>query len=200
MREEYKKRLAEGLHVNSPGARGRSRVLGFNRPDSRSTSDDFENSPLLSSRSECATPTRPAKSLLRNIPSAPERILDAPDLLDDYYLNLLHWGSNNVVAVALGPCVFLWNASDGGITKLMEVEEEEEYVTSVQWAADGKHVAVGTSGAEVKIWDATAQRAVRTLEGHHARVSALAWNANILSSGGRDSIIINHDIRSVAPL
>lgn len=41
---------------------------------------------------------RPAKKNFRNIPQAPERILDAPELLDDYYLNLLDWGPmNNVV-------------------------------------------------------------------------------------------------------
>ncbi len=38
----------------------------------------------------------------RYVPSAPERILDAPDLVDDYYLNLLDWSSSNVLAVALG--------------------------------------------------------------------------------------------------
>ncbi len=40
---------------------------------------------------------RPSKKAFRAVPQAPERILDAPDLLDDYYLNLLDWGSNNVV-------------------------------------------------------------------------------------------------------
>ena len=33
-----------------------------------------------------------AKKTFRQIPSAPERILDAPELVDDYYLNLLDWG------------------------------------------------------------------------------------------------------------
>jgi hypothetical protein len=28
---------------------------------------------------------------------APEKVLDAPDLTDDYYLNLLDWSSQNVV-------------------------------------------------------------------------------------------------------
>lgn len=35
-------------------------------------------------------------SVGRSIPSAPLRILDAPDLVDDYYLNLISWGHNNV--------------------------------------------------------------------------------------------------------
>jgi cell division cycle protein 20 (cofactor of APC complex) len=41
------------------------------------------------------------------------RILDAPELLDDYYLNLLSWGKNNLLAIALKNTVYLWNPSDG---------------------------------------------------------------------------------------
>ena len=44
---------------------------------------------------------RPAKKTFRAVPSAPERILDAPDLVDDYYLNLLDWSSTNVVCISL---------------------------------------------------------------------------------------------------
>jgi cell division cycle protein 20 (cofactor of APC complex) len=36
---------------------------------------------------------------------------------------------------------------------------------------------------------------VRELAGHTNRVSALAWNGPILSSGGRDSLICNWDVR-----
>jgi cell division cycle protein 20 (cofactor of APC complex) len=34
----------------------------------------------------------------RHIPTTQDRILDAPDLVDDYYLNLLDWSSNNTVS------------------------------------------------------------------------------------------------------
>ena len=36
----------------------------------------------------------------RHIPQSPERILDAPDLLDDYYLNLLDWNAQNILGAA----------------------------------------------------------------------------------------------------
>lgn len=51
-----------------------------------------------------------AKTSSRYIPSSPDRILDAPDIINDYYLNLLDWSSSNVVAVALGKVIYLWNA------------------------------------------------------------------------------------------
>lgn len=37
----------------------------------------------------------------RHIPQTQDRILDAPDLVDDYYLNLLDWSCNNVVRVVV---------------------------------------------------------------------------------------------------
>lgn len=44
---------------------------------------------------------------------APERILDAPDVVNDFYLNLIDWSLTNLLAVALGPSVYLWNADKG---------------------------------------------------------------------------------------
>ena len=133
----------------------------------------------------------------RHIPSAPVRILDAPDMLDDYYLNLLSWSSTNVLAVALSQCVYLWDASSGGIKELMNVDNDpEDYIASVAWIQQGgTHLAVGTNTNMVQLWDVQAQRQVRTLDGHSGRVGALAWNDHILTSGSRDTTIINHDVR-----
>ena len=38
-------------------------------------------------------------------------MLDAPSLQDDFYLNLVDWSSQNMLAVGLGTCVYLWSAS-----------------------------------------------------------------------------------------
>ena len=35
--------------------------------------------------------------------------------------------------------------------QLMECQAEDDYVCSVAWAADGKHVSVGTSSAQVQV-------------------------------------------------
>ena len=50
-----------------------------------------------------------------------ERILDAPDLLNDYYLNLVDWSCNNHLAVALGAHVYIWNRISGSITPLLSL-------------------------------------------------------------------------------
>jgi hypothetical protein len=43
--------------------------------------------------------------------------------------------------------------------------------------------------------DVHAGKMLRSMDGHTDRVSSLSWNEHILSSGGRDSIIVNHDVR-----
>jgi cell division cycle protein 20 (cofactor of APC complex) len=135
----------------------------------------------------------------RRIPTAPTRILDAPDLVDDYYLNLISWSKDNILAVALGQSVYLWNASSGDIQHLVTLPGRQDYVTSVCWStmpSQSKYIAIGTNNNAVQLWDSEALNRVRTLGGHCARVSSLAWNQQWLSSGGRDSIILQHDVRA----
>lgn len=132
----------------------------------------------------------------RHIASAPERVLDAPGILDDYYLNTLDWGVSNKLAVALGPTVYLWDAVTGGIQELLTLENEEDYVSSVSFIKEGGgYLAVGTSDSCVQLWDVEKARQVRSMRGHAARVSSLDWNRHVLSSGSRDSSIHNHDVR-----
>jgi cell division cycle protein 20 (cofactor of APC complex) len=38
-----------------------------------------------------------------------EKILDAPDIKDDYYLNLLDWSSKGVLAIGLAEKVYLYS-------------------------------------------------------------------------------------------
>lgn len=54
-----------------------------------------------------------AKKPSRYLPTSAERILDAPDIINDYYLQLLDWNSNNILAVALSSELYLWNAASG---------------------------------------------------------------------------------------
>jgi cell division cycle 20-like protein 1, cofactor of APC complex len=51
-----------------------------------------------------------AKKPKRKISRAPYKVLDAPSLQDDFYLNLVDWSKSNVLAVALGNSVYLWSA------------------------------------------------------------------------------------------
>uniref|UniRef100_A0A8C7ALI5 Fizzy-related protein homolog n=1 Tax=Neovison vison TaxID=452646 RepID=A0A8C7ALI5_NEOVI len=82
------------------------------------------------------------------------------------------------------------------VTRLCDLSVEGDSVTSVGWSERGNLVAVGTHKGFVQIWDAAAGKKLSMLEGHTARVGALAWNADQLSSGSRDRMILQRDIRT----
>lgn len=109
----------------------------------------------------------------------------------------MHWGQNNVLAVALANSVYLWFPEDGHIDTLMTLDDENSQATSIQYSPNAQYMAVGTSLNTVQLWDVAATRMVREMPGHSNRVSSLSWQGhNIVSSGSRDSLIINHDFRA----
>ncbi len=84
----------------------------------------------------------------RKINKIPFKILDAPTLQDDYYLNLIDWSSQNVLSVGLSSCVYLWNSQNSKVTKLCE-QDPSEAITSVSWSRDGSLLAVGSTNGQV---------------------------------------------------
>lgn len=186
-KEQFQKAMNENL--NGPAVE--SKIIGYQqRPPELPEGAGSQLKVLYS----MTTPGTNTKSL-RHIPQAPERILDAPEMLDDYYLNLLDWSSQNILAVCLGSSVYLWNATSGDIQQLMEMENSTDYVSSLAWMNEGNHLAVGTSTSEVQLWDVSKMKKLRSMGGHASRVGSLSWNAHILSSGSRSGYIHHHDVR-----
>jgi cell division cycle protein 20 (cofactor of APC complex) len=186
-KDAYRKQLAEVLNIN------RTRILSFKNKPPPSVDLFQESLPTI----PCPKPMKKQ----RYVPKSCDRTLDAPELLDDFYLNLLDWGSSNVLAIALGNSVYLWDASNGSSSELLSIDDEIGPVTSVRWAPDGRHLAVGLNNSHVQLWDSVVIRLLRTLrEGHTARVGSLDWNNYILTTGGMDSSIINNDVRIRTPI
>ena len=81
----------------------------------------------------------------RKISKVPYKVLDAPQLQDDFYLNLVDWSATNVLAVGLQGAVYIWSAATSIVQKLCEVNVESgDQITSVNWSQKGNHLAVGT--------------------------------------------------------
>lgn len=132
----------------------------------------------------------------RVISKMPFKILDAPQLQDDFYLNLVDWSPQNLLSVGLGSSVYVWSACNSKVTKLFDVEAEQDSITSVAWSQGGAHLAVGLNSGVTQIWDIHQQKPVREVGGHTGRISSIAWNGSILSTGSRDRTIVQHDIRA----
>lgn len=134
----------------------------------------------------------------RKINKLPCKVLDAPALQDDYYLNLIDWSTQNFLAVGLASSVYLWNAANSKVTKLCDLGISDS-ATSVCWATKGPHFSLGTNSGEVQIWDVNKMKRVRVLQGHTNRVGAISWNSSLLSTGSRDKTILHRDLRAGSP-
>ncbi|RWW77911.1 hypothetical protein BHE74_00013895 [Ensete ventricosum] len=189
-KEAYRKLLAENLLKN------RTRILAFTNKPPAPAQPFFDEADVVSSHH-----VKPAKQR-RYIPQSAERTLDAPDIVDDYYLNLLDWGSSNVLSIALGNTVYLWDAADGSTSELVTVDDDAGPVTSVSWAPDGRHIAVGLNSSDIQLWDSTSNRlvvrshVVQTYRGHQQEVCGLKWSGSgqQLASGGNDNLLHIWDI------
>jgi len=167
--------------------------------------DSFSLSPVRMSSNHrlMSMPQKPK----RKIAKVPFKVLDAPALADDFYLNLVDWSSLNVLAVGLGSCVYLWSACTSKVTKLCDLSEgnaantnqENAAVTSVSWTQKGTHLAVGVNNGEVQFWDTIKCKMIRMMGGHSARIGALSWSGSTLATGSRDRLIYLRDMRVQQP-
>ncbi|KAJ8766071.1 hypothetical protein K2173_020587 [Erythroxylum novogranatense] len=177
-----------GSPMNSPSKNMLRFKTDFSGPNSPYSPSILGQDAGISS--ESVTPPKPP----RKVPKTPHKVLDAPSLQDDFYLNLVDWSSQNVLAVGLGTCVYLWSASNSKVTKLCDLGPSDS-VCSVQWTREGSYMSIGTHLGHVQVWDGTQCKKVRTLGGHQTRTGVLAWNSRILASGSRDRNILQHDLR-----
>ncbi|MBZ3874037.1 Cell division cycle protein 20-like protein B, partial [Sciurus carolinensis] len=109
--------------------------------------------------------------------------------------NILDWSFKNVVAVALGSAVYIWNGENHNGVENIDLSLTCNYVSSVSWIKEGTCLAVGTSEGEVQLWDVVTKKRLRNMLGHLSVVGALSWNHCLLSSGSRLGRVYHHDVR-----
>ncbi|BGP16460.1 hypothetical protein JCM10213_003907 [Rhodosporidiobolus nylandii] len=195
--------LSRSLNINSD-----QRILSFfaeppmPQTEHSSLLSQYARLPNKGSAASSTSSTNAASR--RKIPTQPDRVLDAPGMLDDYYLNLIDWSSTNLVAIGLAESVYVWNAASGDVTELCHVgsvgdasvlAEGDEYICSVKFTEDGSHLAVGLASGPVQVYDVCAGQLVRTMQGHPSRVPSLSWSGAIVASGCRSGEIWNSDVR-----
>jgi cell division cycle 20-like protein 1 (cofactor of APC complex) len=95
-----------------------------------SADDAYSMSPV---RAESRQLLESPRRRLRSVCKTPYRVLDAPDLADDFYLNLVDWSSTNVLGVGLGASVYLWSAETAAVSKLCDLTPANDTISSVSW-------------------------------------------------------------------
>ncbi|KAF7295183.1 hypothetical protein MIND_01057100 [Mycena indigotica] len=187
--------------VEATGVPLNRRILGYHLPPPTASSDttlalqrEFAR-PLYANRpGSLATSTGSTTNKTRKISTQPERVLDAPGLVDDFYLNLVSWSSLNCVAVSLDTSTYIWKADTGAVVQMGEAPSGT-YVSSVNFSADGAFLGIGLGTGEVELWDVERGVKLRTMAGHQAQIAVLSWYSHLLSSGCGDGSVWHHDVR-----
>ncbi len=174
------------------GGEGGTRILSFRTKAPAADEAHANNLKVLYSTGK---PKAAQATKTRQVSQKPEKILDAPDFVDDFYLHLLDWSSTNHLAVALTSSLFVWNADDGSIEELFSRENVDEYVCAVRWVTEGSVLAASNAAGVVELWDAAEAKILRTMSGHTDRVSCLDWSEHLLATGCRDGRVHLHDVR-----
>lgn len=177
------------FHYTSPSSGPPTPTRRLDTP----TDEAYSMSPVrASSRQLLESPRRQPRAVCKT----PYRVLDAPDLADDFYLNLVDWSTTNILGVGLGACVYLWTAHNAAVAKLCDLSNVGDTVSSVAWVQKGTILAVGTLSGRLHIYDAPSLSLIRSYNpAHSQRIGALSWNAHVLSSGSRDRMVHHRDVR-----
>ncbi|KAJ4824261.1 hypothetical protein Tsubulata_031290, partial [Turnera subulata] len=211
--EAFRQRLTQSLTLDSEGRPFRMLVFRGSPKSSRKSNHLIDEM----RRADMQALTDDMKQCNpRCLPKQPVKILEASRIVDDFYANTVDWGKNNILAVALGSELYLWNAENQSVVRLFRIQDNSDYVSSVAWSKDSRTLATGCTFSNVMmLWDVETSKCVRSLEGHTSRVAALAWNVrvgsqptsrmqahteevcglkwseggNVLASGGNESVV-----------
>ena len=129
-----------------------------------------------------------------------ERVVDAPDVRDDYYSQLIDWSPHgNLIAVGMANDVYVASAIEAlGQSNGVMGWFPEVALTSVAWSPGSDHIAVAALDGSISLCDAQTEGEFRKLgRVHEGRVGALHWNpvTRCLTSGSHDQCICDVDPR-----
>lgn len=126
---------------------------------------------------------------IRPISPQAYKILDAPNLQDDFYLNLLDWGVHNQIGVGLENIVYTWNPNSQATGKIHEFEGED-LVAAVAFNTTNLF-SVSSSSGQILLFDLLTSRQLFSISHHDSRVSCLSFcstSPNLLAAGSRDKV------------
>ena len=193
------------INDNSINKTLKNRILKFNKNTNNNNINNINNNnmyfnpinqinSIINNNSNILKEIDPIIERKKNIEIFPELILDAPNFIDDYYLNLLDWGTKNIISVALSKSVYLYNYLTQQINLLFT---DINNICSLNFMNNGIVLAIGLKNGNINLFDIEKNKLIRKINNvrYDNRVSVLNWNNYILSSSGKDNVIINHDVR-----
>lgn len=152
-------------------------------------------------------PSEPLHKKLFKIHKAPVKVLEAPSLLDDFYLSLMSWSRNNMIGVGLEDSVYFFNFLSNSVAKHFSIPRTIEsqsfsseidlnnYVCGLTFNETGDNLATGDAIGKIYQTDVETGKIMSSNAPHNSRVGSLHWQENLLVSGSRDKSVKLFDLR-----
>ena len=180
-------------HPQSTGPK----LLLFKTPLRETTKkDQLQISPFMDIEKEEEETVLETFKTYRQVSKTPYKVLDAPSLVGDFYLDLIHWSARNQLAVSLGTSIWLWSGETSTVSKFCSKKSAEAEYTAVQWDPKGNVLSVGDSNGGLELFDFESSKLIFRSKEHFDRIDCISWNGpNLFSTGSRDSSILTYDLR-----
>ena len=123
------------------------------------------------------------------------KVLEATNVLDDFYLNILDWSSTDLISIALSDSIYLYNNK---LSKIHEMDSlyNSEYFSCVKFNDSSNTLVTGDSTSTIKVFDVNVNRILKEFTGHTSRINSISWrDENVFCSGSKDSSIRMFDVR-----
>lgn len=146
---------------------------------------DFRIRSTFLSSTSFTTESRADRLEKRKLNDSSYRVLDAPGIIDDFYINILDWHMSNVY-IALGNSVYSYNTDTKRVSEIKTLQDG--YVSSIK---ANKTIAIGTSDGFVYLMNDDIE--IGRFKCSTSRVSALDWNGTILSVGTQCGKLLHYD-------
>lgn len=163
-------------------------IFNTNPRSTRTQKDRYTNLGIQNTfvfQSNLNTALRSERLSSRQIANAPYKILDAPGMIDDFYLNLLDW-AGDFIYIALSDTVYKYTVSSCNVS---EIFKTNGYISCLK--AEDQNLAIGCSDGKLYIFNQDMQTDTLTIDTD--RLSVMDWNERILSIGTKTGLLTHYD-------
>ena len=139
----------------------------------------------------------------KSIPKTAYKVLDAPNLREDFYLHLIDWSKRDILAVGLENILYLWNGTNMTVDQVSRLPlKDDYYYSSISWSNDGKQLIAGTNLGEIEIFDIETKTKIVTISkaftGRIDVITPMNLNNNVFTCGAFDTKIKSYDVRDMS--
>ena len=135
----------------------------------------------------------------KTIPKISYKVLDAPNLRDDFYLKLIDWSKKDIIAVGLDNKLYTWNAKYQDVSFISELSENEGYYSSLAFNNIGQFLISCSNEGNIYVKDLIKEKDEFIFkdfsDGRICNICPMNLNPNIFTFGARDFIIKTIDLR-----